>query len=224
MIRAVIFDFDGLILDTETSEYRTFAEIYEQYGAQLPMESWARVVGSSDSDFDPYDYLEKHVGRPLDRGDLESRRRERHLAYIEEEDILPGVREVLEQARELGWKVGLASSSTRSWVEGYLNKLGIRPHFQCLRTRDDVERTKPDPALYRLAAECLGVDPSEAVALEDSPNGALAAKRAGMRCIAVPNSVTKHFAFGDIDLRLDSLEELDLKAWADRVEKTATGK
>jgi HAD superfamily hydrolase (TIGR01509 family) len=216
LLQAVVFDFDGLILDTESPSYQTFVELYREYGAELPLEEWERVVGCSDSDFDPYDYLEGCVGKKLDREALERRRRQHHLALIEREDVMPGVRRVLEQARALGWKIGLASSSDRKWVEGYLNKLGLRHYFQCICTREDVERTKPDPALYIQAVRCLGVDPSEAVALEDSPNGALAAKRAGLKCIVVPNSVTRRFQFGDVDLRLDSLEELDLKALAEK--------
>ncbi len=215
MIRAVIFDFDGLILDTESAEFRTFVEMYRSYGAELPVESWARVVGSSDSDFDPYAYLESCVGQKLNREDLHRKRKQRHLAYIEEEEVLPGVVEVLEQARQLGWGIGLASSSDRQWVEEYLNRFHLREYFTCIRTREDVKRTKPDPALYLQAAECLGVDPAEAVALEDSPNGAVAAKRAGLKCIVVPNSVTQHFSFGEIDLRLDSLAELDLQTWSE---------
>ncbi|GAA5344947.1 HAD family hydrolase [Planifilum fimeticola] len=216
MLRAVIFDFDGLILDTESPEYRTFVEMYREHGAELPLQKWARVVGSSDSDFDPYAYLEKCTGKKLDRATLERRRRQRHLDLIKTEEAMPGVREVLMQARSLGWKIGLASSSTRQWVENHLNRLGIRRYFQCIRTKEDVERTKPDPALYRQAVRCLGVVPSEAVALEDSPNGALAAKRAGLRCIVVPNSVTRRLDFGKVDLRLNSLKQLDLEALAEK--------
>lgn len=212
MLRAVVFDFDGLILDTESTGYRTFVELYREYGAELPLEEWIRVVGSSDNDYYPYDYLEGCIGKKLDREALEKRRRQHHLTLIEKENVMPGVRKVLEQASSLGWKIGLASSSLRKWVEGHLNRLGLRHYFQCLCTKEDVKRTKPDPALYLEAVRCLGVDPSEAVALEDSPNGALAAKRAGLKCIVVPNSVTRHFEFGEVDLRLNSLEELDLKA------------
>jgi|SRR5690606_13427588 HAD superfamily hydrolase (TIGR01509 family) len=216
VLRAVIFDFDGLILDTESPEYLTFVEMYREHGAELPLREWARVVGCSDSDFDPYAYLEKCTGKKLDRETLERRRRQRHLALIETKGVMPGVRDVLNQARSLGWKIGLASSSAREWVENHLSRLGLRPYFQCICTREDVERTKPDPALYRRALHCLGVEPSEAVALEDSPNGALAAKRAGLKCIVVPNDVTRRFDFGEVDLRLDSLEELDLEALAEK--------
>lgn len=214
MLRAVIFDFDGLILDTETAGYRTFVEMFAAYDAQLPLDLWARAIGSSDHHDEIYDHLEAAAGHKLDRETLERERREKKISLIAREKALPGVRSVLEQAGELGWKIGLASSSDRAWVEGHLEKLGLRHYFSCLCNREDVERTKPDPALYLQAAKCLGVDPSEAVALEDSPNGALAAKRAGMRCIIVPNRVTRSLSFGEVDLRLSSLEELNLREWA----------
>ncbi|OYD07610.1 HAD family hydrolase [Paludifilum halophilum] len=214
MLQAIVFDFDGLILDTETHEFQTFQDLFREHGAELPLEEWSRVVGSSDSDFDPYAYLERCVGKRLDREALKEKCRKRHLASIEGEKALPGVEDVLKQAQALGWKIGLASSSVRDWVEGHLESLGLRHYFECIRTREDVQRTKPDPSLYLQAAECLGVHPSEAVAVEDSPNGALAAKRAGMACIVVPNSVTAQFSFGSVDLRLSSLEELKLADWA----------
>ncbi|MGF7089268.1 HAD superfamily hydrolase (TIGR01509 family) [Kroppenstedtia sanguinis] len=215
MLRAVIFDFDGLILDTETAGYRTFVEMFEAHGTQLPMDLWSRVIGSSDHHDEIYDHLEATTGQSLDRETLERERWEKKRSLIAREKALPGVRTVLEQAKNLGWKIGLASSSERSWVEGHLEKLGLRHYFSCLCNREDVERTKPDPALYLQAAKCLGVDPAEAVALEDSPNGALAAKRAGMRCIIVPNRVTRDLSFGKVDLRLSSLEELQLGKWAE---------
>ena len=219
MLRAVIFDFDGLILDTETAGYRTFVDMFAAYDVQLPLDLWARVIGSSDHHDEIYDYLEACTGHSLDRKALERERAEKKLSLIAREKALPGVRTVLEQADKLGWKIGLASSSDRAWVEGHLEKLGLRHYFACLCNREDVERTKPDPALYLQAAKCLGVEPSEAVALEDSPNGALAAKRAGMRCIIVPEPGYPHLPFGEVDLRLSSLEELNLGEWANRINR-----
>ncbi|MDR6226146.1 HAD family hydrolase [Desmospora profundinema] len=216
-MRAVVFDFDGVILDTESHEYRSFQELYHAHGVELPAERWQEVIGSSDSTFDPYAHLEELVGRKLDFSALMDERRRSHLEGIARERELPGVVSVLDQARRLGWGVGLASSSNREWVEGHLTNLGLLDRFDVIRTREEVERSKPDPALYRLAVEGLGVEPGEAVALEDSPNGALAAKRAGLKCIIVPHAVTAGMAFCEVDDRLHSLEELDLEAFAARV-------
>jgi HAD superfamily hydrolase (TIGR01509 family) len=123
---------------------------------------------------------------------------------------LPGVVRLLEEATAMGLKVGLASSSTSDWVSGHLARLGILHHFDCMRCRDQVANAKPEPDLYLAVLDCLGVPPSEAIAIEDSPNGVLAAKRAGLRCVAVPNSITAGLDLGQADVLLGSLAEVTL--------------
>jgi beta-phosphoglucomutase-like phosphatase (HAD superfamily) len=110
----------------------------------------------------------------------------------------------------MGLKVGVASSSTRDWVRGHLARLGILESFDCLRCRDDVASAKPEPDLYISVLECLGVLASEAIAVEDSPNGVMAAKRAGLRCVAIPNSITARLDLGQADMVLGSLADLTL--------------
>lgn len=219
MIRAIVFDFDGLILDTESNEFMAYQDMYKHHGAELTLEKWSGVIGTDMlSVFDPYDFLEECIGKPFDREEARKIRRERFLARMKQEQLRPGVVSVLEQASRLGLKIGLASSSYLDWVEGYLNKYGIRHYFSYIRTRDNVEKVKPDPALYRLAAEGLGVRPEEALAFEDSPNGALAAHRAGLHCVIVPNSVTEALAFGAHTKRIVSMEGLDLKRLVEEIE------
>ena len=137
-------------------------------------------------------------------------RTERFQARIRGCGPIPGVAEALAAAAVLGLKVGLASSSGSGWVRGQLERLGLLRHFHCVRTAEDVERVKPHPDLYLSVMECLGVPPARAVAIEDSPNGALAARRAGMYCVVVPNPVTAGLAFGPHHLRLESLHGVDL--------------
>ncbi|MBD2869242.1 HAD-IA family hydrolase [Paenibacillus arenilitoris] len=211
MLKAVIFDFDGLILDTETPEYVSFRDIYRAHGVELELDAWGQWVGTDASSFNPYDHLDRLTGRALNREEIRAARRAAYDALIAKEELRPGVLDYLRSARQLGLKVGLASSSTRAWVAGYLDKLGIADYFDCIRVREDVERVKPDPALYLAAAAALGVAPSESLALEDSPNGALAAKRAGMRCVIVPNDLTGRLTFGEADMKLNSLAETDLR-------------
>jgi beta-phosphoglucomutase-like phosphatase (HAD superfamily) len=110
----------------------------------------------------------------------------------------------------MGLKLGVASSSTSDWVKGHLARLGILERFDCIRCRDDVPNAKPEPDLYLAVLECLGVRASEAIAIEDSPNGLLAAKRAGLRCVAIPNSITANLDLGEADLLLDSLADVSL--------------
>jgi HAD superfamily hydrolase (TIGR01509 family) len=132
--------------------------------------------------------------------------------------LLPGVLQHIDQARVLGLKVGVASSSTADWVRGHLARLGILEKFDCLRCRDDVAKAKPEPDLYIAVLECLGVSASEAFAIEDSPNGVMAAKRAGLRCVAIPNSITAKLDLGGADVLLQSLGEITL---ADLLKKVA---
>jgi HAD superfamily hydrolase (TIGR01509 family) len=210
-MRALIFDFDGLILDTETPEYRAWSEIYAELGCELALERWVAGVGTHDG-FDPYAELEALCARPLDRAALRARKRGRVAELLEHARPLPGVGELLEQARTLGMACGIASSSPRDWVESHLHRLGLRAPFGAVLCREDVARVKPDPALYRAALRALGAGPREAIAFEDSTHGVRAAKGADLYCIAVPCAVTRVLDFSAADLVLASLEELPLPA------------
>lgn len=211
MIQAVVFDFDGLIFDTETHEYRVLQEIYKGHGAELPLEVWGQCVGTHAEFFNAYDYLEECIGRPIDREAMKKQRIDNFEKRIQNEKALPGVENCLQTAKRLGLKIGLASSSRRSWIDRFLKQLNLSEYFECISTSDDVEHVKPDPALYLRTLKCLGVSPQNAIAFEDSPNGTLAAKRAGMKVIIVPNYVTETLLFGEHDIRLKSMAELELE-------------
>ena len=222
MIRALVFDFDGLILDTEEPVYRSWLEVYQAHGEELPFERWIQIVGSTTTGFHPQHHLEERLGRPLPKEVLD-RRIGRRTEMILAKTVLPGVVQHLDAARDIGLKLGVASSSTREWVRGHLARLGILERFDCLRCRDDVEHAKPEPDLYVAVLDCLGVNASESVAIEDSPNGVTAAKRAGMRCVAIPNSITERLDLRQADVVLTSLAELTLQQLLDRLEpSTAT--
>lgn len=216
-----MFDFDGLIFDSETHEYETVLELFAEHGAELPLEVWGECVGREPGFFDPYAYLEERTGARVDRDALDARRRTRFYERVEAEGPIAGVEEALRAARSLRLKVGLASSSGREWVEPQLRRLGLWHFFDCVRTGDEVEQAKPDPELYRSVLHCLGVDASRAVAFEDSPNGALAAKRAGMYCVVVPNRITATLQFGEHDLRLESLMQAELADLIARISAAA---
>jgi len=209
MIRAVVFDFDGLILDTEEPVYRSWLEVYEAHGEELPFERWVQIVGSTTAGFHPQHHLEERLGRSLPKEILD-RRIGRRTEMILAQEALPGVVRRIEEARAMGLQLGVASSSTNEWVKGHLARLGILESFDCIRCRDDVANAKPEPDLYLAVLECLGVSASEAIAIEDSPNGVLAAKRAGLRCVAIPNSITAQLDLGQADLLLGSLDEVTL--------------
>jgi HAD superfamily hydrolase (TIGR01509 family) len=218
VIRAVVFDFDGLILDTEEPVYRSWLEVYEAHGEELPFERWVQIVGSTTIGFHPQHHLEERLGRPLPKEVLD-RRVGRRTEMVLAQRVLPGIVEHIEAARSSGLKLGVASSSTRDWVSGHLARLGILDSFDCLRCRDDVTNVKPEPDLYLAVLECLGVPATESIAVEDSPNGVLAAKRAGMRCVAIPNSITARLDLGQADLLLSSLADISLAELLQRIDR-----
>lgn len=207
MIKAVIFDFDGTLADTETCAYEAMCGIYAEHGHELPLATWSLAIGTHGG-FDPHADLERKAGRKLDRAAFDARFRSLHEERVSKLALREGVMERLEEARKLGLKIGLASSSDRAWLEKNTKALGIREYFETIRSSDDVERVKPDPALYVLAAEGLGVKPEEAVAIEDSMNGLRAAKAAGLYAVVVPNPVTSHMDFAGADLISDSLAKV----------------
>jgi HAD superfamily hydrolase (TIGR01509 family) len=206
VVRALVFDFDGLILDTEVPVFTAWAETYEQHGQRLSAEFWTSIIGYGMDHFDPLADLERRLGRPIDREAVQVARRQRQMELTLALEILPGVREWRQEAAERGVRLGVASSSNRTWVSGHLERLGL-DGWDCVRCGDDVERTKPAPDLYLAALDCLGVAPDEAIAVEDSAVGVEAAKAAGLFCVAVPSSLTAGHDFSRADLVLRTLAE-----------------
>ena len=223
MIKALVFDFDGLILETEQPLYQSWQELYWANGLDLPFDKWALNIGTAEEPFDPIAELESLPSWTLDKNQELSRRLEREMELIQSQPPRPGVVEYLEDARKLGLKVGLASSSSCKWVTGHLERLGLRQYFDCVQARDDVELTKPDPELYLSAVEILGAKPEEAIAFEDSPNGILAAKRAGLHCVAVPSMLTRQLDTGLADLQISSLAEMRLEELVREIERKNSG-
>lgn len=208
-VAAVVFDFDGLILDTETPIYESWREAYRENDRDLDLDVWQRALGTHAA-FDPCGHLAELLGRPVDCDALRRQVQARNLRRCDEQPLLPGVAERAEEARALGLRTAVASSSTCRWVDGWLTRHGIRPLFDSVCARDDVARVKPAPDLYLLAAERLGVAPAACLVFEDSPNGILAARAAGMRVAAVPNVLTRLLELPETDLVLGSLAEMSL--------------
>jgi HAD superfamily hydrolase (TIGR01509 family) len=141
---------------------------------------------------------------------VRERRRKRYHELVFNQAVLPGVEECIREAKARGMKIGLASASSGDWAPMHLERLGLHVHFDTIKTAADVERVKPDPELYLAALDALGLDASEAIALEDSPNGIAAAKAAGLFCVAIPNLMTHDLDVSAADLRLASLAEMPL--------------
>ncbi|WP_309722937.1 HAD family hydrolase [Armatimonas sp.] len=211
-MRALIFDFDGTILDTETPEFLSWEKIYHQHDQILPRNLWLSAigVGPQDAKFNPYTHLEELVGTSLDHEKLRAQRHKIFYRTLDDEPIRPGVTDWLEQASTNGLHIGLASSSPYDWVHGHLERLGLRSHFSAIYTSDHVERAKPHPELYEKTAAHFGVKPSACIAIEDSFNGVTAAKAAGCYCIATPNPMTVTMDLSAADRIVLSLEEIRL--------------
>lgn len=219
-MKALIFDFDGLILDTEMPDYISWQGVYQERGVELPLEKWVSIVGgTAESDFDPNDYLEELTGEKIDREGIWIKRRKSYLENLESQPILPGVEDYLADAKEMGLKLAIASSSPENWVVGHLTRLGLLDNFEVICTADDVEQTKPAPDLFLLAAEKLGVSPDQVIVFEDSRNGVLAAKRAGMFVVAVPNPLTEGLDFSEADMKLNSLADISLEDLIEKIER-----
>jgi len=206
MIRALILDFDGLILDTETALIDAYGDVHADHGVPFDRELFTRSVGHADYSFDPW----RSFGPGADRDALEARRKTFNRARSERQPILPGVVSLMDQASEAGLRIGLASNSSHEHVDGHLGRLGLLPRFDHVACREDVAAPKPEPDLYRLVVGRFGIGGREAIAFEDSHTGIVAARRAGLWVVAVPNDSTGHHDLSGADLRIDSLADCRL--------------
>jgi HAD superfamily hydrolase (TIGR01509 family) len=208
-IRAFLFDFDGLIIDTETASRAGWEWLYREHGFELPQEQWATLIGTIGAPWEPMRHLEGLVGAPLDDEALHERRRAHELSLLETEELRPGILEYLDEAERRGLKRAIVSSSSNRWIDMHLARLERAVGWDAIvAANHDVARAKPQPDLYLEAAGLLGVRPDEAIAFEDSPIGVRAARAAGIFCVAIPNEVTRDLGLDEADLVLDSLADL----------------
>lgn len=215
MLRALIFDFDGLILDTESAIYQSWRELYESHAQELTLEQWAHVIGTDfNAAFNPKTELTRLTGREFDWVQQEAELTQRVHALLEGFDALPGVRDRLREAAELGLPCSVASSSPLSWVERHLAQHDLRSHFANVTCRDHVERIKPHPDLFLDAARKLNAAPDEVLVFEDSLNGLKAALAAGMKCVVVPGPTTQHLDFSGAWRQLASLDSTSVRELA----------
>ena len=211
MIEALLFDFDGLLVDSESVAFQTWQEAYREHGAELAVERWAAAIGTIGG-FDPLEHLEESLGRAIDREAVERAQREREHALAVMQPFRPGVVDYLTEARKRGIRVAIVSSSSNAWIAGHLERLDTVDGWACIVCANgDVARAKPRPTLYLEALDNLGVAPEAAIAFEDSPNGVAAARAAEIFCVAVPNSVTAQLDLSEADLLVESLEAISLR-------------
>jgi HAD superfamily hydrolase (TIGR01509 family) len=211
-LRALLFDFDGVIADTEVATYESWRETYVAHGVDLALADWLPAVGSGSSTsgaFDAVAHLERLTGETIDREAVIARRSQRKAELYERAPLLPGVRERLVEAQERGLKTAIVTRNRENRVKGHCQLVGLVHEWDALVCANaEPMRDKAD--LYRHALAVLGVGAAEAVAFEDSPSGVRAAKRAGVACVAVPSEITRGAAFDEADLILSSLAERSL--------------
>lgn len=211
MLKALIFDFDGLILDTETPEYHAINEAYRELGQNLPVTTYGQVVGSQYSQaYEPVSHLQQLTGKPLDAEAFWKKVNIRRMALINQASVQPGVESLIREAQTHGLKLAIASSSPHQWVEGHLQRFNLLRYFDVIKCSEDVRRVKPEPDLFLAALQALHVQADEAVIFEDSLNGVVAARRAGIRVVLVPNPVTEHLTIEGETLRFQSLADVSL--------------
>ena len=221
MIKALIFDFDGLILDTESPEVDVWMAIYAEYGFQFPFDNWVQTLGGYGiSNFDAAEHLSLLSQGRLDSASMRSRHRSGSEALTLKKPVMTGVTDYIHEAKRLGLKLAIASSSQHDWVDTHAKRLGIFEYFDKVVCSDDVGpgRTKPNPDLFLLALSQLQVQKNEAIVFEDSPNGIKAANRAGIFAVAVPNSITSRLNIIYADMILNSLSDLSLPELLNKVQ------
>ena len=155
-IDALIFDFDGVMVDTEVPEFESWSQMFQSHGVELDRELWLSIIGRGREYFDPFQHLEDLKGSPIDREAVKTERRQCYLELVAPNPLLPGVMEYLDEAADMGLRLGVASSSTRQWVEDHLRPRGVLDRFEAISTGDEAENSKPDPEIYLTAIDRLG--------------------------------------------------------------------
>jgi HAD superfamily hydrolase (TIGR01509 family) len=208
-IKGLIFDFDGLILDTETADLIAWQYIYQKYGQVFNFEKYASAIGHLYEYYEPVLDLIKQAPT-LNKDVIHQEWATLEKQLVDQQPIAPGIKEYLQTAKSLGLKLAVASSSENSWVTGHLRNRKIIQYFDFIHTVDETHLPKPDPALYLLSLKSMQLISNEVIAFEDSPNGVTSAKSAGIFCIAIPNHATHTLNLEHADLILDSLEQISL--------------
>ena len=206
--KGIIFDFDGVLVDTEWAIYQSWVHLYAREGQEISIATYAPCLGAGYSHWDPAAHLEKLTGKHYDWTAETPARQARLEADLERMGLMDGAAELLDWCAGQGIGLTVASSSSRRWVQGWLEKLGIYDRFVGVFTRTDGYAVKPDPALFEAARQCLNLPQADCLIIEDSENGTIAAQNAGIPCVAIPNRMTESSDFSRAAYRADSLRAL----------------
>ncbi|MFM2221150.1 MAG: hypothetical protein RLZZ553_898 [Verrucomicrobiota bacterium] len=215
-LRAVLFDFDGILVDTEWAIYQAWCRCFEEQGRELPLSIYTRCIGSDFATWSPKTYLEELTGKTFDWDRLDRDRQKEIIHELSDEGVMDGVQEIIEVLRARDIPLGVVSSSSHHWVDGWLDQLEIRQYFTHVVCRGDAPRIKPAPDLWLEAARRFDLSPASCLAIEDSHNGLISAQEAGMSVWVVPNRVTSVLDFSSAQERFASLSEI-AERFKDRV-------
>ncbi len=206
--KGIIFDFDGVLVDTEWAIYQSWVHLYASEGQEISIATYAPCLGAGYSHWDPAAHLEKLTGKKYDWEKETPARQAMLEADLERSGLMDGALELLDWCAEQGIGLTVASSSSRRWVQGWLEKLGIYDRFAGVFTRTDGYPVKPSPALFEAAQQCLGLEKADCLIIEDSENGTIAAQNAAIPCVAIPNRMTESSDFSRASYRCASLRAL----------------
>lgn len=210
-VRAVLFDFDGILVDTEWAIYQAWCRCFEAEGQELPLSLYTRCIGSDFATWSPKNHLEELTGKSFDWSLLDAARQREIVHELTDEGLMEGVTTLIKTLQEKKIPLGVVSSSSHHWVDGWLEKLGIHEHFTHVVCRGDAPRIKPAPDLWIEAARRFALAPSQCLAIEDSHNGMVSVQAAGMPVWVVPNRVTEGLDFSGAQERFASLHEIELR-------------
>ncbi len=211
VISAIVFDFDGVIIDTEKVCFDAWQTVFSEYNQVLPLEEWVKNIGRAVKVADPHKMLEKLTGKPINQEQLLLHARKIEMAAANKLEPLPGVVKTLQAASDMFIPCAVASSSSRRWVESHLKRMSLDHYFKTLVCREDTSTHKPEPEPYLTAVNRLGALPENSIAVEDAPMGILSATTAGLRCVAVGCSLTKHLDLSRATWQIDSLDKFDFR-------------
>ncbi len=205
----MVFDFDGLLMDTETTSLASWQHEWRRHGLELNIDTFFADHGGDITE-ERYAELAAAVGPTYDQAVSHARRMAYREQLHENLGLSPGIADWLTQAADLGVRLAVATSSPREWASRHLAASGSLTAFEFLACGDEVAEPKPDPGVYLLALERLGLPPAQVVAVEDSPHGVTAARAAGLRCVAIPNPHMDPARFDSADLVLSSAAQMGL--------------
>lgn len=204
--QAILFDFDGVILDSEWPIYQSWARLFQREGQTLDPEIYVKCIGSDFDTWSPEKYLEELTGKTFHWEHENAARQVEIVRDLESATPMPGAAELIASLHDK--PTAVVSSSSHEWVDGWVKKLGLMAHFNTTVCRGDAPKIKPAPDLYLEASKQLGIAPSHCLVIEDSLNGMLAAHEAGMQVIAIPNRLTNVLDFSSAEWQVESLANL----------------